>query len=85
MYLELNISLFCVYLLGASSDFQSATAIATAMVRRLGMSEKVGFRVFDDDAVDSGLSMLKINEVGPATTELVDQEIKRLLQVSNAN
>jgi len=67
---------------GASSDFQHATGIATAMVRKLGMSEKVGFRVFGDDAVDGGLSMLKVNEIGPGTTELVDQEIKRLLQES---
>ncbi|XP_064644145.1 ATP-dependent zinc metalloprotease YME1L-like [Lineus longissimus] len=64
---------------GASNDFQSATGIATAMVKQFGMSEKVGVRVFHDDAVDSGLSMLKVNEVSPATTELVDNEIKRFL------
>ena len=31
---------------GASSDFQTATAIATAMVKKFGMSEKVGLQVF---------------------------------------
>ena len=67
---------------GASSDFTTATSIATAMVKNFGMSEKVGVRVFDNEAFDSGLSMLKVNEVSPATTELVDLEIKRLLQVS---
>ncbi|XP_064610256.1 ATP-dependent zinc metalloprotease YME1L-like [Liolophura sinensis] len=68
---------------GASSDFQSATAIATAMVKRFGMSEKVGVRVFDDnDPFDSGLSMLKVNEVSPAIQEQVDHEIKRILQES---
>ena len=43
---------------------------------------QVGVRVFDDDAVDSGLSMLKVNDLSQATTELVDNEIKRLLHVS---
>ena len=38
--------------------------------------------MFGDEAVDSGLSMLTVNEVSPATTELVDNEIKRLLHVS---
>ncbi|XP_074652973.1 ATP-dependent zinc metalloprotease YME1L-like [Tubulanus polymorphus] len=67
---------------GASSDFQQATKIATAMVKRFGMSEKVGVRVFEDEGTDTGLSMLKVNDVGPATTELVDTEIKRILQES---
>ena len=31
---------------GASADFQTATAIATAMVKRFGMSEKVCFALF---------------------------------------
>jgi ATP-dependent metalloprotease len=52
------------------------------MVKQFGMSDKVGVRVFGEDAVDSGLSMLKVNDVSPATTELVDNEIKRFLQVS---
>lgn len=38
-------------------------------------------RVFHDEDFDTGLSFLKLNEVGPATTEAVDNEIKRLLQV----
>lgn len=67
---------------GAAADFQQATTIATAMVKRFGMSEKVGVRVFHEEDVDTGLSFLKLNEVGPATTETVDNEIKRLLQES---
>ncbi len=66
---------------GASSDFSNATSIATAMVKLYGMSEKVGVRVFDNEAVDGGLNMLKVNELSPQTTELVDSEIKRLLTV----
>ena len=46
---------------------------------------QVGVRVFHDEDVDTGLSFLKLNEVGPATTELVDNEIKRLLQVKILN
>lgn len=68
---------------GASSDFQTATRIASAMVKRFGMSEKVGMRSFDDgDAIDSGLSMVKVNDISPAVQEQVDMEIKRLLQES---
>ena len=40
-------------------------------------------RCFDDgDAFDSGLSMVKVNEISPAVQEQVDMEIKRLLQVN---
>jgi len=45
---------------------------------------QVGVRVFHEEDVDTGLSFLKLNEVGPATTETVDNEIKRLLQVPTA-
>ncbi|XP_014786919.1 ATP-dependent zinc metalloprotease YME1L isoform X2 [Octopus bimaculoides] len=68
---------------GAGSDFQQATAIAEAMVKKFGMSEKIGVRVFDDnDPFDSGLSMLKVNELSPAMQEQLDIEIKRILQES---
>lgn len=68
---------------GASSDFQQATRIATAMVKKFGMSEKVGMRAFDNgEGFDSGLSMVRVNEVSPAVQEQVDLEIKRLLQES---
>merc|ERR1712168_1392466 len=40
---------------GAGSDFSMATNIATKMVKQYGMSEKVGFRTFDND---TGSSML---------------------------
>jgi len=46
---------------------------------------QVGVRVFHEEDVDTGLSFLKLNEVGPATTEMVDNEIKRLLQVNMSN
>ena len=42
---------------------------------------QVGVRVFDEEEVESGLSFLKVNELSPQMAELVDGEIKRLLQV----
>lgn len=70
---------------GASSDFLVATNLAKSMVKKFGMSDKVGVRVFDDSEFDSGLTTLRVNDVSPATTELVDSEIRRLLYVSIYN
>ncbi|KAK3737566.1 hypothetical protein RRG08_062193 [Elysia crispata] len=55
---------------GASSDLQQATRVATAMVMVNGMSEKVGLRSFSD------------NEISSAQREVIDLEIRRLLQES---
>lgn len=56
---------------GASSDLQQATQVATAMVTVNGMSEKVGLRAYPGSG-----------EVSPVHREIIDQEIKRLLQDS---
>lgn len=64
---------------GAASDLKQATALATAMVKELGMSEKVGLRTHDSR---DGGALVNVNELSPATSELIDQEIKRLLQDS---
>ncbi|GFO39444.1 ATP-dependent Zinc metalloprotease ftsh, partial [Plakobranchus ocellatus] len=55
---------------GASSDLQMATRVATAMVMVNGMSEKVGLRSFSDQ------------EISSAQREVIDLEIRRLLQES---
>merc|ERR1712032_689513 len=60
---------------GASSDLSMATSTAVNMVKRLGMSEKVGLRVQYDDPVQN-------MEYGPSTRELTDEEINRLLNES---
>merc|ERR1711936_843875 len=60
---------------GASSDLSSATRTAVSMVKKLGMSEKVGLRVQYDDPVQN-------MEYGPSTRELTDEEINRLLNES---
>lgn len=56
---------------GASSDFNKATHIATSMVRNLGMSDKIGVRVFDDVKPKPGSDLAKA----------IDAEIKQLLDV----
>ena len=48
---------------GASSDLSMATSTAVNMVKRLGMSEKVGLRVQYDDPVQN-------MEYGPSTREV---------------
>jgi len=49
------------------------------MVKQWGMSDKVGLRAVEDNG---GRSLVAMNELGPATNELMDTEIKRLLQES---
>ncbi|XP_031842415.1 ATP-dependent zinc metalloprotease YME1L [Nomia melanderi] len=64
---------------GAASDFQQATLVAEQMVKSYGMSEKVGFRAHTDSSSQlyNGGS-----DYGPSTNELIDNEVKRLLQES---
>ena len=40
---------------GGSSDMKYATKISTAMVQQLGMSDKVGLRVFSTESLAKGL------------------------------
>jgi len=56
---------------GASSDLQNATRVSEQMVKYLGMSDKLGLRVMDDK-----------KEPSPATKEIVDNEVNRLLDDS---
>eukprot|EP00794_Sanderia_malayensis_P003335 gene3335-3824_t len=54
---------------GASSDMESATKIATAMVMKYGMSEQVGTIMIDD-----------VNKLSPTLRALVESEISTLLK-----
>jgi len=63
---------------GAASDLKQATAIASHMVKEWGMSDKVGLRAIEDNS----RSLVAVNDLGPNTSEIIDQEIKRLLQES---
>jgi len=48
------------------------------MVKEWGMSEKVGFRTIEN----SNSSLVVVNDLSPETSELIDSEIKRLLEES---
>lgn len=63
---------------GASSDLQSATELATSMVKLWAMSEKVGDRIFKP----KGDSFVSVNDPSNQMLEIIDQEIKRNLQDS---
>merc|ERR1712045_65551 len=58
---------------GASSDLQSASNVSEAMVKKLGMSDKVGLRIYSDDEKDHQSSTSK---------EMIDAEINSLLNES---
>jgi cell division protease FtsH len=64
---------------GAESDIQQVTRIARGMVERWGMSEKVGFLTV---APQNGQSLLLpgAEPVSEATQELVDEEVRRIVE-----
>ncbi|XP_050426443.1 ATP-dependent zinc metalloprotease YME1L [Adelges cooleyi] len=63
---------------GASDDLKKATNIATRMVKELGMSDKVGLRAHENRSNE----LMSFNDLSPSTNELIDNEIKRILQES---
>ncbi|XP_050528825.1 ATP-dependent zinc metalloprotease YME1L [Daktulosphaira vitifoliae] len=63
---------------GASNDLKQATNIATRMVKELGMSEKVGLRTHDSHSNE----LMSRGDLSPSTNEIIDQEIKRIMQES---
>ncbi|KAH7731277.1 ATP-dependent zinc metalloprotease YME1 isoform X1 [Aphelenchoides avenae] len=65
---------------GASSDLKRATALAREMVEVFGFSDRLGLRDFTVDRDTN--TVINVNERGPQTNELIDQEISRLLQES---
>ncbi|CAF1195597.1 unnamed protein product [Rotaria sordida] len=67
---------------GAASDFNQATKLATNMVKQFGMSEKVGTRSFREEEQDAGLGFVRVNDISPSMQEMIDLEIKRLMQES---
>lgn len=58
---------------GAGSDLETATRIATEMVTRCGMSEKVGFLSVPPD---------EIKNLSPEVQSLIENEVRDLLQKS---
>ena len=66
---------------GAGNDIERATTIARRMVTRFGMSDKVGLMAVGeaDHEVFLGRELSQRHDVSEHTSQLVDQEIKRLL------
>ena len=66
---------------GASNDIQRATAMARKMVTSYGMSEKLGAVSFDSghDEVFIGRSMAQAKTYSEETANLIDEEVKALL------
>jgi cell division protease FtsH len=64
---------------GAESDIQQLTGIARQMVGRWGMSEAIGpIAVIPSDA--QGPLLPGVSEVSEATQELIDREVRRLVE-----
>jgi cell division protease FtsH len=66
---------------GASSDIQMATRLARSMVTKWGMSDAVGpLEYSDDDQGYLGYSMGSRSSMSNKTAELIDKEIKKLVE-----
>jgi cell division protease FtsH len=67
---------------GAAGDIQQVTKIARAMVTRLGFSDKLGTVMYGEnqDEVFLGYSLGRQQNTAKATTETIDQEVRRLVQ-----
>ena len=67
---------------GAGSDIQIATALARRMVTEWGMSEKLGRVRYNanEQEVFLGHSVTQTQNVSEATSELIDLEVRRLVE-----
>jgi cell division protease FtsH len=72
---------------GASSDIEHATEIAKLMVRRWGMSEKLGFVKYGnmEETTNMGYSYGGGSDYSDKTAEMIDQEIKRIIDDAQKN
>jgi cell division protease FtsH len=66
---------------GAGNDIERATALARRMVTQFGMSERVGMMAVGDreQEIFLGREISQRREVSEATAQMVDGEVKRLL------
>lgn len=66
---------------GASSDIQHATKIATDMVTKYGMSEKLGSRSFgSNEEIFIGRDYGHAQNYSDATAALIDEEVDALIE-----
>ncbi len=67
---------------GASSDIEQATRLARAMVTRWGFSPELGVVAYGEnqDEVFLGHSVARTQNVSEATAQVIDSEVRRLVQ-----
>ncbi|WP_127092046.1 ATP-dependent zinc metalloprotease FtsH [Aquabacter cavernae] len=66
---------------GAASDIEQATRLAKMMVTRWGFSSELGQVAYGDnqDEVFLGMSMQRHQNISEATAQLIDKEVRRLV------
>ncbi len=64
---------------GAANDIEKASAIARSMVKHFGMSQKLGFISYGQDAEEYLLISLK-KDYSEKTAEVIDEEIRQIVQ-----
>ncbi len=71
---------------GAGSDIQHATSIARRMVTEFGMSEKLGRVRYsaNEQEIFLGHSVSQQKNVSEATADLIDKEVRRLIEEGEA-
>ncbi len=70
---------------GAASDIKQATDIARRMVREWGMTQSAGFVYYGESESQGGMFDLGGRDYSDKTAELLDTEMKRLLDGSYAD
>ncbi len=67
---------------GPSSDLKKATSLATAMVTRYGMSDKMGPRVFaqNEEMIFLAQEIHDKKNYSEKTAQMIDEEVSRLLE-----
>jgi len=67
---------------GAASDIQQCTRVARAMVTQLGFSDKLGTVAYADPQQEQflGYSIGRTQTLSEATQQLIDSEVRRLVQ-----
>jgi cell division protease FtsH len=73
---------FGVVSTGVHDDLHTATGLARQMVTSYGMSEGLGPVTIGEkaDEVFLGASLQELGQVGPATLELIDREVERIVR-----
>lgn len=72
---------------GASNDIKKATEICRNMVTKWGLSEKLGPLTYrdDDGEVFLGHTIAKHKEVSESTAQLIDEEVRKIIDRGYAN